>query len=204
MGTPPGGFMGLQHIAIKVHDIEAAIDFYVNKLGFTVTEIYTPGQLEGFPFGLCFMRCHELHHDFNLIFWPKGEVPAPESNSFEEARCGLHHVAIRLPSKVEMDAWDAYLKEEGIEVFYGPVVHSPTHPDGDGFWGENRALYFCDPSGNAIELFCDMAPMDPATNQVNKAWFRDRLERDGHPGDIAEPPPAWKSDYSFLEAYRKK
>lgn len=199
MGNPPSGFMGLQHIAIKVHDIKAAIDFYVNKLGFTVSEIYPPGSVGDFPFGLCFMRCTELHHDVNLVFWPKGEVDEPDGRSFDMARCGLHHLALRLGSRKDLEAWDDYLKSQGIEVFYGPVVHSPTHPEGDGFWGENHALYFSDPSGNSIELFCDMAPMDPETNRVNESWFRDRLERDGHARKAADPPPTWKPDYSFLE-----
>ena len=134
MGKPPSEFMGLQHIALKVHDIKAGIDFYVNKLGFTVSEIYPPGTVEGFPFGLCFMRCTNLHHDVNLIFWPEGEIDAPEGNSFEAARAGMHHLALRLASKKDFGAWEAYLQEEGIEVIYGPVVHSPTHPDGDGLF----------------------------------------------------------------------
>ncbi len=49
MGKPPSGFMGLQHIAIKVHDIDAAIDFYVTKLGFTVSEIYPPAGSRASP-----------------------------------------------------------------------------------------------------------------------------------------------------------
>lgn len=199
MGKPPSDFMGLQHIALKVHDIKAGIDFYQGKLGFTVSEIYPPGTLEGFPFGLCFMRCTRLHHDVNLVFWPKGKIEPPEGSSFETAKVGLHHLALRVTSKKDLDAWDAYLREEGIEVFYGPVVHSPTHPEGDGFWGENRALYFADPSGNSIELFCDMAEMDPQSNQVNEAWFRARLERDGYARDAANPPPPWNPDYSFTE-----
>ena len=77
MPRPSGGFTRLQHAAIKVHDIEAAKDFYVNTLGFTVSEIFEPGTVGDFPFGLCFMRCTELHHDMNLIFWPEGEGPAP-------------------------------------------------------------------------------------------------------------------------------
>ncbi len=202
MGKPPSEFMGLQHIALKVHDIKAGIDFYVNKLGFTVSEIYPPGTVEGFPFGLCFMRCTNLHHDVNLIFWPEGEIDAPEGNSFEAARVGMHHLALRLASKKDFGAWEAYLQEEGIEVIYGPVVHSPTHPDGDGLWGENRALYFCDPSGNTIELFCDMAEMDPDTNRVNEAFFRARLERDGYSRNEADPQAAWKQDYSFLDNYK--
>jgi len=108
-------------------------------------------------------------------------------------------LALRVASKKEFDAWEAYLKGEEIEVFYGPVVHSPTHPEGDGFWGENRALYFSDPSGNTIELFCDMAEMDADTNAVNEPWFRARMKRDGYSSNEADPPPAWNPDYSFLK-----
>ena len=83
MPRPSGGFTRLQHAAIKVHDIEAAKDFYVNTLGFTISEIFEPGTVGDFPFGLCFMRCTELHHDMNLIYWPEGEGPAPpEERSF--------------------------------------------------------------------------------------------------------------------------
>ncbi len=198
MGNPPGGLLGLQHIALKVHDIGAGIDFYVNKLGFTVSEIHPPGSVGDFPFGLCFMRCTALHHDLNLIFWPKGVVGAPEGKSFDVEKCGVHHLAFHVASRKDLEAWHEFLKGEGIEIFYGPVVHSPTHPDGDGLWGENRALYFSDPSGNCIEINCDMAPMDPGTNRVDEAWFRGRLERDGHPREAADPPSAWEPDFSFI------
>ena len=33
-----------------------------------------------------------------------------------------------------------------------------------------------------------MAPMDPGTNRVDEAWFRGRLERDGHPRGGRRPP----------------
>ena len=33
MPRPPEGLMRLQHAALKVHDIEAAKDFYVNHAG---------------------------------------------------------------------------------------------------------------------------------------------------------------------------
>ncbi|MFQ6671925.1 MAG: hypothetical protein ACE5KY_01395 [Candidatus Tectimicrobiota bacterium] len=79
------------------------------------------------------MRCTELHHDVNLAFWPKGAVEAPKGRSFDVERCGLHHLALRLRSRKDLEAWHEYLKGEGTEVFYGPVVHSPTHPEGDGY-----------------------------------------------------------------------
>ena len=142
MVEKPPKFMGLQHAAIKVHDLEAAKDFYVNKLGFSISEIYPPGTVGGFPFGLCFMRCTALHHDLNLIFWPEGEGPGPpEGRSFETVQTGLHHIALQVENRRALEAWEAHLKEEGIEIFWGPSIHSPTHPEGDGFWGENHALH---------------------------------------------------------------
>tara|TARA_Y100000590_G_C15489478_1_gene927120 strand:+ start:526 stop:792 length:267 start_codon:yes stop_codon:yes gene_type:complete len=70
----------------------------------------------------------------------------------------------------------------------GPLVHSPTHPEGDGSWGENRALYFCDPDGNAIEIFCDMANINFATHEIDDLWFRQRIKKDGFdPLEILKP-----------------
>ena len=204
MARPPSTFMGPQHVAIKVHDIGAAIDFYVNKLGFTISEIHPPGSIPGMPFGLCFMRSTPLHHDVNLVFWPDGAIEPPDGRSFDTARTGLHHFALQVGTRKELEAWAAYLKEQGIEIFWGPSIHSPTHPEGDGFWGENHALYIADPSGNCIEIFCDMGVMDPYTNRVNEAWFRDRLGRDGHPSTAADPPPAWRPDFSFLGKKQKR
>ena len=193
MPKPPEGPMRLQHAALKVHDIEAAKDFYVNKLGFAVSEIRPPGTVGDFPFGLCFMRRTELHHDLNLVFWPEGEgPPPPEGRSFDTLRTGLHHVALQVEDRTRLEAWAAHFEAGGIEIFWGPSIHSPTHPEGDGFWGENNALYVADPSGNCIEIFCDLAVMDPYTNRVSEAWFRDRLARDGHAPDAADPPEAWQ------------
>ena len=44
--------------------------------------------------------------------------------------------------------------------------------------GENRAVYFCDPTGNAIEIFCDMAEMTE-DNRIDRRWHAERLLRDG-------------------------
>ena len=198
LGKSARGLLGLQHIALKVHDIEAGIDFYVNTLGFTISEIHPPGSVGDFPFGLCFMRCTALHHDLNPIFWPKGWSGRRRGNPSTWRNAASTTSPFRVASRKDLEAWDEYLKGEGIEIFYGPVVQSPIHPDGDGLWGENRAFYFSDPSGNCIEINCDMAPMDPGANRVDEAWFRDRLERDGHPRETADPPSAWAPDLSFI------
>ena len=86
----------------------------------------------------------------------------------------------------------------------GPLVHSPTHPEGDGALGENRAFYFHDPCGNGIEIFCDMARIDALSNRVDEAWYRDRLERDGYPRDGSDPPPAWRPGVSSMAGAKEK
>tara|TARA_A100001037_G_scaffold306827_1_gene356432 strand:- start:12044 stop:12628 length:585 start_codon:yes stop_codon:yes gene_type:complete len=194
MAKIPPKFVGLQHIAIKVHDIELARRFYTEILGFTITENYKPGEIPDFPFGLCFMRCTELHHDVNLVYWPKGEVNSEEQRSFDSIQVGVHHFALQVENRNVLEEWKSHLESNEIEIFYGPAIHSPTHPEGDGLWGENHALYISDPSGNSIEIFCDMAPMDPYTNRVNEKWFRDRLSRDGHNPIDYDPPQAGKID----------
>ena len=143
MPRPSGGFTRLQHAAIKVHDIKAAKDFYVNTLGFTISEIFEPGTVGDFPFGLCFMRCTELHHDMNLIFWPDGEGPAPpEERSFFSLQTGLHHIAFEVEDRTQIEEWASYLEEKDVEIFWGPSIHSPTHPRGGWLLGrEPRALH---------------------------------------------------------------
>ncbi|OGL58978.1 MAG: hypothetical protein A3J27_08120, partial [Candidatus Tectomicrobia bacterium RIFCSPLOWO2_12_FULL_69_37] len=156
MPQPPSPFLGFQHIGLKVHDIEAALDFYVGKLGFTVTEIHPPGRVPGVPLGLAFLRCTALHHDLSLFFWPEGECPAPKERTMFRWEPGMHHIALQVGSRRELEAWEAYLKAQGVEIVWQRAIHSPTHPEGDGLWGENHAIYISDPSGNCIEIFCDM------------------------------------------------
>ena len=203
MPRPPSPFLGLQHIGLKVHDIEAALCFYVGKLGFTVTEIHPPGRVPGVPLGLAFLRCTALHHDLSLFFWPEGECPAPKERTMFRWEPGMHHIALQVGSRRELEAWEAHLKDQGVEIVWQRAIHSPTHPEGDGLWGENHALYVSDPSGNCIEIFCDMGVFDPARNEVYEGWFRDRLARDGHGPNAADPPKAWAEDYSFMGKAKK-
>ena len=129
MPRPSGGFTRLQHAAIKVHDIEAAKDFYVNTLGFTVSEIFEPGTVGDFPFGLCFMRCTELHHDMNLVFWPEGEGPAPpEERSFFSLQTGLHHIAFEVEDRAQLEDWASYLEEKRSKSSGGPPSTAPRTP----------------------------------------------------------------------------
>ena len=184
-------------MAIKVSDIAESLRFYTEVLGFTLTERRDPDEHPDLPVGLCFLRCTALHHDLNLVFHP-GKDPdlakLPKEDQGRVKDLGIHHFALRVRDRAEFKAWEAWIRENGIEIVRGPLVHSPTHPEGDGTWGENRSFYFCDPDGHRIEIFCDMAEMNPKTNGIQKKWYDRRLHREGLEPSRHPPAPPYQSE----------
>jgi len=201
-GAPP--LRRVQHVGLKVHDLDEAVNFYGGVMGLTISDRYEPGDNPHNPWGICFMRCGEGHHEISLIAYPEEAGLSPKEGGMRKPEVGLHHVAFEVDSKEELEAWAAHVRSRGIDIAAGPLVHSPTHPEGDGTLGENRAFYFHDPSGNGIEIFCDMARMDAGANRVSEEWHRARLERDGYARDAADPPPAWRPGVSSMAGAKEK
>ncbi len=179
MPKPPTRALGIQHVAIKVHDIDEAIRFYTEVMGMHLSERHEPGALRPGGPGMAFMSCGHNHHDVNLVFFPKDAALQAGANSRNTVGLGLHHYAFLVRDKREFDAWVAHLKACGITFVAGPLVHSSIHPEGDRTPGENRSVYFLDPSGNAIELCCEMGQMTE-DNQIDRDWHAERLLRDGY------------------------
>jgi catechol 2,3-dioxygenase len=186
----PPELKGLQHIGLKVRDIETSVRFYTDILGFRTNERIRYDTPRGQRTAQNFMTCTGLHHVINLAMnvpeaRPDPQPPVVDSRSSVEY--GLAHFAFEVEDKATFDAWEKHLRENGVELTHGPVVHSPTHPDGDGLWGENRALYFCDPDGNNIEIFCDMAIVGE-DGVFDREQHAARIRRDGYdPDEVALP-----------------
>ncbi len=181
MPRPKTPFEGLQHVAIKVSDIAESLRFYTRILGFILTERHDPGEHPTLDVGLCFLRCDALHHDLNLVYHTGAQPALTRLKTDDQGPVkdlGLHHFALQVKNREEFRAWREWLEECGVKIVRGPLVHSPTHPEGDGTWGENRAMYFCDPDGHRIEIFCDLARMDEA-NSIDKRWYENRLRQEG-------------------------
>lgn len=157
--TPRPPLRRVQHVAIKVSDIDRSIQFYQDVLGLKLTERHEPGELPHIPVGLAFMRCEQYHHDLTLVFFPKDTDLSPTrmEDSGKVPAVGLHHFAFQVDCEEAFHQFVKYLEEKGIPFVRGPVLHSPTDPRGDGTWGENWAVYFTDPDGHRIEVFCCMA-----------------------------------------------
>jgi catechol 2,3-dioxygenase len=124
----PGVRIG--HVHLKVADLERAIAFYRDLLGFEVTQRY---GLEA-----AFLAAGGYHHHIGLNTWESrgGSPPSPRST-------GLYHFAILYPTRAELAAALRRLIAAKI-----PLEGASDH-------GVSEALYLRDPDGNGVELYWD-------------------------------------------------
>lgn len=115
------------HAHLKVRDLERAVEFYRRYLGLEVRE-----RLGRFAF----MSGGAMHHELALQS-VGAAAPAPPP-----AATGLYHVAFEVPDKRSLAARFKALIDAGVPVV--AVDHRIS-------W----AIYFSDPDGNGLELYCD-------------------------------------------------
>ncbi|MFT4717011.1 MAG: catechol 2,3-dioxygenase-like lactoylglutathione lyase family enzyme [Paracoccaceae bacterium] len=152
----------MQHFAIEVSDTQRSIEFYRKALGFKLTESHNAHEITKIPVALTFMRIATQHHELVLVHNPakkytKRALPQDDL----EGPPSFHHFAMECDSRADWLAVLEQVQSMDVEIVRGPVVHSFTDPRGDGSWGENEAFYFLDPDGHRIEIFCEMASIDP-------------------------------------------
>jgi catechol 2,3-dioxygenase len=120
----------LGHVVLKVRDASTSRDFYTRTLGLKVAH-------EDLERGAVFLSFGREHHDLVLFQMATGAAP-------DATQPGLHHVAWQLASFDELKAAYRELKAMGMPV-EATVEHNVT-----------RSIYFPDPDGNRVELYCDM------------------------------------------------
>lgn len=120
----------LGHIVLKVRDAQQSKDFYMRVLGLKLAH-------EDLERGAVFLSFGSQHHDLALFEPATGETP-------EAGQPGLHHSAWQLGSFEELQAAYRELRELGVAV-ESTIEHNVT-----------RSVYFPDPDGNRVELYCDM------------------------------------------------
>ena len=123
------------HVHLKVADLERAVGFYCDVLGFEVTQRY--GRQAAFlsPPGSGY------HHHIGLNTWESAGGRAPPTGT-----TGLYHVAILYPTRAALADALRRLQAAGIAV------------DGASDHGVSEALYLRDPDDNGVELYWDRAP----------------------------------------------
>ena len=121
------------HVHLKVSDLDRALHFYRDVLGFELTQRY--GRQAAF------LSAGGYHHHIGLNTWESaGGSPPPEGAT------GLYHVAILYPSRAELADALRRLLGAGIEL------------EGASDHGVSEALYLRDPDGNGVELYRDRPP----------------------------------------------
>jgi catechol 2,3-dioxygenase len=118
------------HVHLKVADIDRALEFYRDVLGFELQQRW--GQ------DAAFLSAGGYHHHIGLNSWEsRGGSPPPPGTT------GLYHAAIRYPTRATLADALRRLVDAGI-----PLTGASDH-------GVSIALYLNDPEGNGLELYWD-------------------------------------------------
>jgi catechol 2,3-dioxygenase len=123
----PGTDIG--HVHLKVSDLDRAVAFYRDTLGFRVQQEWE---------GAAFLSAGDYHHHIGLNTWQSagGSPPPPGST-------GLFHFAIRYPTRAALGRALKRMLEAGVDL------------GGASDHGVSEAIYLQDPDGNGIELYWD-------------------------------------------------
>ena len=118
------------HVHLKVSDIDRALGFYRDILGFE--------EMQRYGDQAAFISAGGYHHHIGLNTWEsKGGSPPPQGTT------GLYHVAIRYPDRKALGQALKQLVDAGV-----PISGATDH-------GVSEAIYLRDPDDNGIELYRD-------------------------------------------------
>jgi catechol 2,3-dioxygenase len=118
------------HVHLKVADLDRAIAFYRDVLGFDL--------MQRMGDQAAFLSAGGYHHHIGLNTWEsKGGSPPPRGTT------GLFHIAIRYPNRAGLA--DALKRLVDNQI---PITGASDH-------GVSEAIYLNDPDGNGVELYRD-------------------------------------------------
>jgi catechol 2,3-dioxygenase len=121
------------HVHLKVADLERALGFWRDVLGFELTQRYGPQA--------AFLAAGGYHHHIGLNTWESAGGAPPARGT-----TGLYHVAILYPTRAALADALRRLIDAGVAL------------DGASDHGVSEALYLRDPDGNGVELAWDRPP----------------------------------------------
>ncbi|MCA0922403.1 VOC family protein [Pseudooceanicola nanhaiensis] len=150
--APAGARVG--HVHLKVSDLDRAIAFYGDVLGFELQQRYGAKA--------AFLSAGGYHHHIGLNTWhSEGSEPAPVHYP------GLYHSAFLYPTRRDLANVLKQLRAKGVTL------------DGASDHGVSEALYLHDPDGNGVELYWDRPQADwPRDEAGELVMFTRRLDLD--------------------------
>ena len=149
----PGVRIG--HVHLKVADLDRALKFYCDVLGFELTQ--------RFGSQAAFISAGGYHHHIGLNTWESKGGPPPPSGT-----TGLYHLAILYPTRALLADAVRRVLAVGIEL------------EGASDHGVSEAIYLCDPDDNGVELYYDRPKEQwPRSPDGGVAMFTRALDLDG-------------------------
>jgi catechol 2,3-dioxygenase len=130
MSGPIDPGVDIGHVHLKVSNIDRALAFYCDVLGFELQQRMGDQA--------AFVSAGGYHHHIGLNTWESrgGSRPPPGTT-------GLYHFAIRYPTRRTLADALRRLLDAGIR------------PEGASDHGVSEAIYLSDPDSNGIELYWD-------------------------------------------------
>ncbi len=156
---PAGTRIG--HIHLKVANLERAIGFYRDYLGFDL--IFNMGSA-------AFLSAGGYHHHIGLNTWESKDGPPPPPNT-----TGLYHFAINYPTRKDLAVALKRLLDHGWSI------------DGASDHGTHEAIYLHDPDFNGIELARDRDPGQWPRKDGAIAFSRQSLDFVSLLAELGEP-----------------
>jgi catechol 2,3-dioxygenase len=143
------------HVHLKVANLDRALKFYCDVLGFELTQ--------RFGSQAAFISAGGYHHHIGLNTWESaGGSPPPTGNT------GLYHLAILYPTRALLADAVRRVLAAGIEL------------EGASDHGASEAIYLRDPDDNGVELYWDRPKEQwPRSPDGGVAMFTHPLDLDG-------------------------
>jgi len=129
-GSPISAGVRIGHVHLKVADLDRAIHFYRDVLGFTLTQ--------RFGAQAAFLAAGSYHHHLGLNTWESLDGAWPPAGT-----TGLYHHAILFPDRASLGGALRRVLDAGIQL------------EGASDHGVSEAIYLRDPDGNGVELYRD-------------------------------------------------
>src|ERR671924_1236943 len=120
------------HVHLRVADLDRALAFYRDGLGFGVV---ADARVIGLD--MAFLAAGDYHHHVGLNTFDSAGGPPPPGHT------GLYHVAFVYPDRRELGRAVQRLLDYGH-----PIDHGTDH-------GGTVSVYLADPDGNGVELYYD-------------------------------------------------
>ena len=126
----PFNIAKMGHAVLMVRDIDVAVQFYTQVLGFKVSDVYPDSMVEG---RMVFMRFNDDHHGLGLV---------GQSREISEHR-ELHHIAFEVPTIDEVFRARDFLVTNGVQLEFVGRRRA----------GSQVSVEFRDPDGHCLEIF---------------------------------------------------